>query len=100
MPPVSRVTLTGKPLPGVTGKDVIIALCGLFNKDEVTCFFACVLLTPLRNKYNKTPQVICYSQKILSAEALVILLLFRFEFNSGNVQVLNDVVARMHAHTP
>jgi homoaconitate hydratase len=27
--------LKGKLLPGVVGKDVIIALCGLFNKDEV-----------------------------------------------------------------
>ena len=27
--------LKGKLSPGVTGKDVIIALCGLFNKDEV-----------------------------------------------------------------
>jgi homoaconitate hydratase len=29
------VTLEGELLPGVTGKDVIITLCGLFNKDEV-----------------------------------------------------------------
>ncbi|HQY87623.1 MAG TPA: homoaconitase [Tepidisphaeraceae bacterium] len=35
VPPVARVTLTGKLQPGVVGKDVIIALCGLFNKDEV-----------------------------------------------------------------
>src|SRR5438552_8863940 len=27
--------LKGNLSPGVTGKDVIIALCGLFNKDEV-----------------------------------------------------------------
>jgi homoaconitate hydratase len=30
-----RVELTGKLRPGVTGKDVIIALCGLYNKEEV-----------------------------------------------------------------
>ncbi|MCF7823065.1 MAG: homoaconitase [Candidatus Marinimicrobia bacterium] len=35
VPPVARVELTGKLLPGVTGKDVIITLAGLFNKDEV-----------------------------------------------------------------
>jgi homoaconitate hydratase len=35
VPPVVRVTLTGKLQPGVTGKDVIIALIGFFNKDEV-----------------------------------------------------------------
>ncbi len=35
VPPVARVTLTGKLQPGVTGKDVIIALCGAFNHDEV-----------------------------------------------------------------
>lgn len=34
-PPVVRVNLTGILPPGVTGKDVIIALCGLFNQDEV-----------------------------------------------------------------
>src|SRR6201997_5355364 len=34
-PPVAKVVLKGKLSPGVTGKDVIIALCGLFNKDEV-----------------------------------------------------------------
>lgn len=33
--PVARVELTGKLKPGVTGKDVIITLCGVFNKDEV-----------------------------------------------------------------
>ncbi|HUU46618.1 MAG TPA: homoaconitase [Acidobacteriota bacterium] len=33
--PVARVTLTGQPQPGVVGKDIIIALCGLFNNDEV-----------------------------------------------------------------
>lgn len=35
VPPVARCTLTGRLKPGVVGKDVIIALCGLFNKDEV-----------------------------------------------------------------
>jgi homoaconitate hydratase len=34
-PPVARVTLKGKLQPGVVGKDIIIALCGLFNHDEV-----------------------------------------------------------------
>ncbi|MFC1477449.1 homoaconitase [candidate division KSB1 bacterium] len=35
VPPVANVVLNGELLPGVTGKDVIITLCGLFNKDEV-----------------------------------------------------------------
>ncbi len=35
VPPVARVTLTGSLQPGVVGKDVIVALCGLFNRDEV-----------------------------------------------------------------
>lgn len=35
VPPVARVTLTGMLQAGVTGKDVIITLCGLFNSDEV-----------------------------------------------------------------
>ncbi|UCD75997.1 MAG: hypothetical protein JSV91_03560, partial [Phycisphaerales bacterium] len=34
-PQVARVSLTGRLLPGVVGKDVIITLCGLFNNDEV-----------------------------------------------------------------
>ena len=34
-PPVARVVLKGRLQPGVVGKDIIIALCGLFNKDEV-----------------------------------------------------------------
>src|SRR5438093_7380525 len=34
VPPVAQVVLKGKLSPGVVGKDVIIALCGLFNKDE------------------------------------------------------------------
>ncbi len=34
-PPVAKVNLTGKLRPGVAGKDVIITLCGYFNKDEV-----------------------------------------------------------------
>ncbi|KAJ0387815.1 hypothetical protein COL922a_001650 [Colletotrichum nupharicola] len=29
------ITLTGTLRPGTTGKDIIVALCGLFNKDEV-----------------------------------------------------------------
>src|SRR5439155_26896002 len=32
---VAKVVLKGTLSPGVVGKDVIIALCGLFNKDEV-----------------------------------------------------------------
>lgn len=35
VPPVARVELTGKLQPGVTGKDVIVTLCGLFNEDQV-----------------------------------------------------------------
>jgi homoaconitate hydratase len=35
IPPVAKVEFTGKLRPGVTGKDVIISLCGLFNRDEV-----------------------------------------------------------------
>lgn len=35
IPPVARVQLQGIMPKGVTGKDVIIALCGLFNNDEV-----------------------------------------------------------------
>jgi len=35
VPQIARVILTGKLQPGVVGKDVIIALCGLFNHDEV-----------------------------------------------------------------
>lgn len=35
IPPVARVELTGVLPKGVTGKDVIVSLCGLFNKDEV-----------------------------------------------------------------
>ncbi len=35
IPLISRVKLTGRLLPGVVGKDIIIALCGLFNNDEV-----------------------------------------------------------------
>ncbi|KAK4099545.1 homoaconitase [Parathielavia hyrcaniae] len=35
VPPVAKVTLTGILPPGVTGKDVIVALCGLFNNDDV-----------------------------------------------------------------
>lgn len=35
VPPVSKVILEGEMRPGVTGKDVIIALCGILNKDDV-----------------------------------------------------------------
>lgn len=34
-PPIAKVILKGKLQPGVVGKDVIVALCGIFNKDEV-----------------------------------------------------------------
>ncbi len=35
VPKIAKVVLKGTLSPGVVGKDVIIALCGLFNKDEV-----------------------------------------------------------------
>src|SRR5438034_561108 len=35
VPPVAEMVLKGSLSPGVVGKDVIIALCRLFNKDEV-----------------------------------------------------------------
>ncbi|KKA26696.1 hypothetical protein TD95_003352 [Thielaviopsis punctulata] len=35
IPPIAKVTFTGVMPAGVTGKDVIVALCGLFNKDDV-----------------------------------------------------------------
>ncbi|KAK5108913.1 mitochondrial Homoaconitase [Meristemomyces frigidus] len=35
IPPIARVNFTGIMPEGVTGKDVIVALCGLFNQDEV-----------------------------------------------------------------
>lgn len=35
IPPVAKVTFTGVLPKGVTGKDVIVALCGLFDKDDV-----------------------------------------------------------------
>ncbi len=35
VPPVAKVVFTGALPDGVTGKDVIITLCGMFNKDEV-----------------------------------------------------------------
>ncbi len=35
IPPVAKVELQGKLRPGVTGKDVIIILCGFFKNDEV-----------------------------------------------------------------
>ena len=33
VPPVAKVNLTGVLPPGVAGKDVIVALCGLFQSD-------------------------------------------------------------------
>ncbi|KAH7884550.1 hypothetical protein F5I97DRAFT_1812831 [Phlebopus sp. FC_14] len=35
VPRMVKVELKGKLAPGVTGKDVIVALCGSFNEDEV-----------------------------------------------------------------
>ena len=35
IPPIAKVSFTGILPEGVTGKDVIVALCGLFNNDEV-----------------------------------------------------------------
>lgn len=35
IPPVARVELRGSLPRGISGKDVIVALCGVFNKDEV-----------------------------------------------------------------
>ncbi len=35
VPPIVKVEFKGKLRPGVTGKDLIIALCGFFNNDEV-----------------------------------------------------------------
>ncbi len=35
VPPVAKITLNGTLPDGVTGKDIIITLCGLFNHDEV-----------------------------------------------------------------
>lgn len=35
IPPIVKVTFTGTLPQGVTGKDVIVALCGLFSNDEV-----------------------------------------------------------------
>jgi homoaconitate hydratase len=35
VPPVAKVEFVGELQPGVTGKDVIVTLCGIFNKDEV-----------------------------------------------------------------
>jgi homoaconitate hydratase len=35
VPPTVSVVLTGKLRAGVSGKDVILALCGLYNKEEV-----------------------------------------------------------------
>src|SRR6195952_3992898 len=35
IPPVAKITFTGALPKGVTGKDVIVALCGLFKDDNV-----------------------------------------------------------------
>lgn len=35
IPPVAKVELKGNLQNGVTGKDIIVALCGVFNNDEV-----------------------------------------------------------------
>ncbi|EKG21054.1 Aconitase A/isopropylmalate dehydratase small subunit swivel [Macrophomina phaseolina MS6] len=35
IPPIAKVTFTGILPKGVTGKDIIVALCGLFNQDDV-----------------------------------------------------------------
>jgi homoaconitate hydratase len=35
VPPVAKVELIGRLRPGVTGKDVIVTLCGVFNRDQV-----------------------------------------------------------------
>lgn len=35
VPPIAKVELKGKLQKGITGKDIIIALCGFFNNDEV-----------------------------------------------------------------
>ncbi len=35
VPPAVKVTLNGRLRPGVTGKDAIITLCGLYNQGEV-----------------------------------------------------------------
>jgi len=35
IPPVAKVELRGELQKGVSGKDVIVTLCGLFNQDEV-----------------------------------------------------------------
>ena len=35
IPAIAKVTFTGALPRGVTGKDVIVALCGLFSNDEV-----------------------------------------------------------------
>jgi homoaconitate hydratase len=35
VPEAARVVLTGSLRPGVTGKDVIVTLCGLYNRGEV-----------------------------------------------------------------
>ena len=38
IPPIAKVILKGKPSTGVSGKDIALALCGLFTNDEVLNF--------------------------------------------------------------
>ncbi|MBK8946614.1 MAG: homoaconitase [Ignavibacteriae bacterium] len=38
IPPIAKVELIGKLCKGVVGKDLIIALCGYFNNDEILNF--------------------------------------------------------------
>jgi homoaconitate hydratase len=35
IPPIAKVILNGKPADNVSGKDIALALCGLFTRDEV-----------------------------------------------------------------
>lgn len=35
IPPIAKVNLQGILPPGVSGKDIIVALCGLINDDSV-----------------------------------------------------------------
>lgn len=39
IPPIAKVTFTGILPPGVSGKDVIVALCGTLSSDEVLNHF-------------------------------------------------------------
>jgi len=44
VPPVAKVALTGHLPLGVTGKDVIITLCGLFNDDQASTILSTMCL--------------------------------------------------------